>query len=200
MMINRKNLEGQMLGGAIMKVVDRLILFITSFFLMIMTLFIALAGVGLFDQLLIDDMISQYLNNSDVKTSILVISLLLFLMSSYIIAKSVQRKEVSPISKRSEIGEIKISMDTLENLVIKTTSRIKGVRELKARVKPDEQSKISVIVKIVFDGETPIPQITKEIQDTVKEKLEQITGLSVGQVHVVISNISQSTGKKVLVE
>ncbi|WP_339062477.1 alkaline shock response membrane anchor protein AmaP [Tepidibacillus marianensis] len=183
-----------------MKMADRLILFITSFFLMIITLFIALVGIGLFDQLLVNQTVSQYLNNSDVKTSILIISLILFLMSLYIIAKSVQRKEVSPISKRSEIGDIKISMETLENLVTKTTSRIKGVRELKARVKPDEQGTMSVMVKIVFDGETPIPQITKEIQDTVKEKLELITGLSVGQVHVVVSNISQSTGKKVLVE
>ncbi|TCS84034.1 alkaline shock response membrane anchor protein AmaP [Tepidibacillus fermentans] len=183
-----------------MKLFDRLILFLSNLSLFFITLFIIVFGIGLFDPLLFNQLITRFFVDSDVKTTVLVISVLLFLISLYLMAKSLQRKEVSPISKHSEIGDIKISMETLENLVIKITSRIKGVRELKAKVKPDDNGSMTVLVKIVFDGETPIPQITKEIQDLVKERLEQITGITVGQVHVMVSNVSQSTNKKVLME
>ena len=179
-----------------MKLFDRLILFITSFSLMFVTLVIILVGIGLFNQAFIDQMLYEYMNVTDVKMAILIISTILFIMTLYIMAKSLQRKKITPIRKQSEIGEIKISMETLENLVTKITSRVKGVRELKAKVKPEEDGSMAVLVKIVFDGETPIPQITKEIQDNVKERLEEITGIQVGQVHVVVSNVSQPTNKK----
>ncbi|MFV9510792.1 alkaline shock response membrane anchor protein AmaP [Tepidibacillus sp. LV47] len=183
-----------------MKLFDRLVLFLASLSLMLISLFVIVIGIGLFNPMLLNQWLTQFFNQSDVKTSVLIISLILFFISLYLITKSLQRREVLPISKHSEIGEIKISMETLENLVTKITSRIKGIRELKAKVRPDEQGTMSVLVKIVFDGETPIPQITKEIQELVKERLEQLTGITVGQVHIVISNVSQSTNKKVLVE
>lgn len=187
------------LGGRQMKSFDRFFLFLYSITFLIVSLVALLVGVGFLQYNLLIELIEKiYFDYSFV---LLGISIVTLFFSIYFLARSLQSKKgISTFRKRLEIGEVQISMESLETLVTRVSSKVKGVRELKARVKPEENGTITILVKVFVDGETPMPLITEEIQQQVKENIEHISGITVGQVHVMISNISQNTVRKPRVE
>ena len=125
----------------------------------------------------------------------------MLLLGLYLLSKTTKGNQNPSVFRHStELGEVGVSFETIENLVVKVTSKIRGVRDLKSKVKIEENDSLSIVVRIQFDGETPIPQITKELQEIIKLKIEEITGLNVTKVHVMVSNISQTPGRKVVLE
>ncbi|MDT9726289.1 alkaline shock response membrane anchor protein AmaP [Xylanibacillus composti] len=103
------------------------------------------------------------------------------------------------IDQRTDFGDIRISMETVENLTLKAASRIKGVKDLKARVSVDDAG-LQIEIRAVVDGDTSIPQLTEEVQREVKGHLEEITGIPVSFVSVYVANIIQSQTFKSRVE
>lgn len=184
-----------------MRVIDRFFLFLFSVSFVVLALFAFLIGIGFFNEIMLYDMTEQLYTNSDLKLSLIIISITIILLGLYFIIRSLQTKHVSLFSnKRSEIGEIRISMDTIETLASKVTAKTKGVKEQKVKVRLEENETVTIIIKLFVDGETPIPKISEEIQLNVKETVQEIAGIDVGNVHIVVANIGQSNTKKARVE
>lgn len=184
-----------------MRVFNKLFLFLFSLTFMVVSIFTLLIGLGTIDYILLSDMIGQIYGNYNIQLALIIISAITIVTSIYLLIKSLQGKQMPSFSnRRSDIGEIRISMDTLVNLASKVASKVKGVKEQKVKVRPEEDETVTIIIKIYVDGETPIPQISDEIQLNVKENIEQIAGVLVGQVHIVVANIGQSNIKKARVE
>jgi len=183
-----------------MKVSDRLSLFILSITLVVFSIFLIITGTGFF-QSEITQGIQQIYYNQDIRTVTLIIGLFLLILSLYILSKSLYKKEITPVfHQKNDNGEIRITVDTIENLASKVASKVKGVNQLKVKVRSEEAGSITILTKVFVDGETPIPQITENIQMNVKENVERITGLTIEQIHVVVSNIAQANVKKARVE
>ncbi len=106
---------------------------------------------------------------------------------------SVRRSKLedSSINQRTDFGNIQISMETIENLALKAAGRIKGVKDLKARVRIEEAG-LDLMIRTIVDGDTPIPLLTEEMQNHVKGHIEEITGLPVANVSVYVANIVQA--------
>ena len=135
------------------------------------------------------------------KLAIIVSSILIIVFSLYLLIGNLRTNNAPTYSNRnSEIGEIRISADALENIATKASSRIKGVREQKVRVRIENGDAVSVVAKIAVDGETPIPQLSEEIQLNIKESIEKIAGINVERVHVVVANVGSAANRKARVE
>ncbi len=132
---------------------------------------------------------------------ILAVSAVLFLISLRFFYLSVRRGSVSApsIDQRTEFGDIRISIETVENLALKAAGRQRGVKDLRARIRISEAG-IDISMRAVADGETSIPALTEEIQRTVKAHVEEITGIPVSGVSVFVANIIQTTNFKSRVE
>lgn len=176
------------------KIIDRLLLFLFSLALIAATGVLLSAAFGLIPF----DRTSSFLHNVyfDRYTAIGFISvcIILLLISIRFLYISVRtgRSNVPSVDQRNERGDIRISLDTVENLALKAAGRTRGVKELRARVGVNSAG-LEISIRTVVDGETSIPALTEEMQSAVKGLVEEITGLPVAEVSVFIANVVQNT-------
>lgn len=118
--------------------------------------------------------------------------LLLFLVSARFLYLAFRR--ASPpltVDQRTPFGDVHIAVDALENLATVAARRIRGVRELEARVRPSE-SGTRIALRVSVDGEAPIPDLTQALQAAVKEHVERIAGVTVQDVTVHVAGVAAS--------
>lgn len=100
------------------------------------------------------------------------------------------------IVQRAELGEIRISLVAIENLVQKTVREVGGVRETRTRVNPGAEG-IKVKVHAVMNPENHLPSISKEIQEVIRRRVRETIGVEVEEVAVFIDNLGTEVGAKV---
>ncbi|WP_166239163.1 alkaline shock response membrane anchor protein AmaP [Paenibacillus turpanensis] len=129
------------------------------------------------------------------------VSAILILLSLRFLYLSLRRSRsgAPSIDQRTDFGDIRISLETVENLSLKAASKVRGVRDLKARVRVTDAG-LEISIRTVVDGETSIPSMTEEVQSSVKGLVEDITGIPVSFVSVFVANIVQSQTFKSRVE
>lgn len=106
-------------------------------------------------------------------------------------------KDKKSVSKHTNIGEIKISLDTIENLALAASRKLNGVKESKAYVAKLAEG-VSIVIKTVVLADINIPALSEDIQVKVKRTVEESSGIKVSDVKVVVDNIY--TGYKSRVE
>lgn len=89
----------------------------------------------------------------------------------------------------SALGQIRVSLQAVENLVEKVVSQIHGVREVKPRMISVPQG-VGIQVRASVTPDVNVPEVSVEIQNRVKERVFEVTGLSVNTVKVSVENIS----------
>ncbi|HZG77504.1 MAG TPA: alkaline shock response membrane anchor protein AmaP [Paenibacillus sp.] len=135
------------------------------------------------------------------KYAAIAVCAVLFLLSIRFLFVSLRRsrERSGSIDQRTEFGDIRISLETVENLALKAANRVRGVKDLRARVRVDD-SGLDIQLRSVVDGESSIQQLTEEMQRGVKEHVEDITGIPVATVTVYVANVVQSQSFKPRVE
>ena len=124
--------------------------------------------------------------------AVCIVLLIIAVRLLFIAVRPAGRTNVPSIDQRTEYGDIRISVDTIENLALKAASRSRGVRDLKARIRITNAG-LDIELRAVVDGETSIPALIEEIQAAVKTHLEDITGIPTASVSVYVANVAQST-------
>ncbi|MDF9407487.1 MAG: hypothetical protein A4E52_00203 [Pelotomaculum sp. PtaB.Bin013] len=89
----------------------------------------------------------------------------------------------------SALGQIRVSIQAIENLVVKVVTQVNGVREVKPRIVSVSQG-VGIQIRAVVTPDINVPDVSERIQVLVKEKVFEITGITVGSVRVSIDNIS----------
>ena len=183
------------------RVVDKLLLFLYSIVIGVVSIWMLCVGFGLVSLSLMHTWVDELWESDVLQISWTVAGGLLLLFSLRFLIVSLQRGSASAasIDQRTNIGDIRISIETIENLALKSASRGRGVKDLRARVRATDAG-IEIMLRAVVDGETSIPALTEEIQRTVKEYVEEITGIPVVNVTLFIANVVQSGTFKSRVE
>ena len=183
------------------KVVDKLLLFLYSIIIGVISVFMLCAGFGWISQSLLNDLVGEFNRLASIQITIAVTGVVLLLLSLRFFIVSLQRGSASSssIDQRTEFGDIRISLETIENLALKAANRQRGVKELRARIQITEAG-LQITLRAVIDGENSIPEMTEEIQRAVKEHVEEITGMPVTNVTVFVANVIQANTFKSRVE
>lgn len=183
------------------RVVDKLLLFLYSIVIGIISVVFVCVGFAWINESLSVDFIETLYSNSNYLIALAIVGIVLFLISLRFFIVSLSRSTVSSqsVDQRTEYGDIRISIETMENLALKAAMKVRGVKDLKARVKATDTG-MDIVLRTVVDGEVSIPQLTEEIQISVKNYLEEITGIPVTNVSVYIANIIQTNTIKSRVE
>lgn len=116
--------------------------------------------------------------------------------------------------EKTDLGNIQIAPEVLEIIAGLATIEVKGVyamsggfaggiaeflgrKNLSKGVKVNVgQKEASVDVSIVIDYGTRIPELAKEIQDSIKRNIETMTGLQVIEVNVHIHDVQLKPADK----
>jgi len=95
------------------------------------------------------------------------------------------------ILAESALGQIRVSLVAIESLVEKVVSQLKGVREVKPRIVPVPQG-VGMQVRVSVTPDVKVPELSVEIQTLVKDKILEVTGLTVKNIRISVENISAS--------
>ncbi|RRJ66467.1 alkaline shock response membrane anchor protein AmaP [Paenibacillus oralis] len=177
------------------KILDRLLLFVYS---------LSIGILSVIAILLLTDAVPLDLNvirEKNLYIAAWVVAVVMFLLSIRFFYISVKRERGSlpSIDQRTEYGDIQISVDTIENLSYKAATRVRGIKEVKTRIRITEAG-LEIVVRALVDGETSIPALTEEVQKQVHDHVEEITGIPVSYVSVYIANLVHSPAVKSRVE
>lgn len=96
------------------------------------------------------------------------------------------------IVKNTDEGELFISNDTIKAMVVKVASEARGIKDIVVYIKPEKEN-LTIMLKASIMPDVNIPETVKQIQMNVKNNIETIAEVPVGEVKVMISGIATST-------
>lgn len=181
------------------KVLDRLMLFLYSFVIGTLSVVAVIAILGFIPGI---DLTAYEPHFGWMHYTAIAIAVVIFLFSLRFFILSIRRDRTSlhaSIDQRTEIGEIKISIDTIENVALKAAGRVRGIKDLKARIHANDAG-LDITIRAIVDGEHSIPGITEEVQRNVRDYVHEITGIPVSYVSVYVANVVQTQTFKARVE
>lgn len=107
----------------------------------------------------------------------------------------VKKKGIGSIVTFNEIGEVRISFRAIEKIVLSASQKVKGIREISAHIDTSEQGLV-IYLRIKPIPDLPIPALVHELQETVRNYTQEISGSAVAEVKVLVENISQDKVQK----
>ncbi|WP_150270762.1 alkaline shock response membrane anchor protein AmaP [Paenibacillus tepidiphilus] len=177
------------------KILDRLLLFVYSLSIAILSVIAILLISGAIPDVL------EIEAEPPVYIASIAVAVVLFLLSVRFFYISLRRERASrpSVDQRTEYGDIQISMETIENLSLKAAGKVKGIRDLRSRIRVS-QAGLEIMIRAVVDGEHSLPVLTSEVQRQVHDFVQETTGIPVADVSVYIANLTQAPSFKSRVE
>lgn len=175
-----------------MNLFDRFILTIYSFALIVLSVFAIGMATRLIPDWYIRSQLENMYNTSGINIPYLAVAVIFLLISvRFFFSSFTSRKprKEKGIRQRSELGEVNITLSTIQTIAERTARRVKGVRDLKTTVKALESGN-TITLRVAVDGETPIPDLTQRLQYDVKEQVETIAGVTITEVAVVVTDVA----------
>lgn len=183
------------------RILDRLLLFVYSILIGFCSVIVLLISLEWITNSAAQNYLNLVYTDLNVSIPLIVIGCITLLVSLRFLYISLRRskRNAPSIDQRTDYGDICISLETIENLSLKSATRIRGVKDLKIKVKISDVG-LEILIRTVVDGESPIPQLTEDVQRSVKEYVEEITGIPVAVVSVYVANIIHTNSLKSRVE
>ncbi|MCF6465614.1 alkaline shock response membrane anchor protein AmaP [Clostridium sp. Cult2] len=175
-----------------MIVIDRIILTVLSICLIVFSIIMIFFPFERIQFLSIDNVkyIFEGIKGNYVYTGIGLALLLLSIRMFILGLKTNDRKsKITYLVQRTDYGEINISSETVVGLVESVSNKFTGIRNIVTKVDIVE-GQIFINLKGEVYPEINIPETTKELQNKVKEHVENCTGVSVNEIKVIISNVT----------
>jgi uncharacterized alkaline shock family protein YloU len=103
-----------------------------------------------------------------------------------------RRYPLRTVVHENDLGEVRVSLWAVENLVARVTRQVKGVREVKAAVSV-LQDGLRVNLRIWVSPEGNIPKVSAETQEAVKSYVRDVVGAEVRDIHIFVENITNES-------
>ncbi|MBO8168197.1 MAG: alkaline shock response membrane anchor protein AmaP [Thermoanaerobacteraceae bacterium] len=177
-----------------MKLFERVLLAVYALVLVALSLLALIMAAGWTTPI---DYMQYAFNNTNTRWIIGVVSALLLLIGLNLFFSNFHRKSVLPsVVHHTRLGEVRVSLTALENLVHRASRQVSGVKEIKPRIRPSEEG-IIVLIQAVLLPDQNIPETSQQLQQQVKDYLQQAAGLDVVEVKVMVQNVSHEAKVRV---
>jgi len=120
---------------------------------------------------------------------ILGISACIILTINYIFSRSISGEEQKGkvIAFDNPSGRVSVSLNALEDLVRRVIARVQEVKDVRCSITASKK-KLSVNARLVLNSEVNIPEMTSQLQELVKNRIQDTIGIEeivVVRIHVV---------------
>ena len=185
-----------------MRVLDKIISFLFSVIILIVSILLILVGVGyLQPQMILDVLAERVLNKEIISTGffnpVTITGIVLFILAlkTTVFMSLFKVKSKAPISVKTKNGEVQIAQETIINTARNATLSFDNIKDVQAKmVKKGKGVVIYEIVQVYSN--TNIRDLTSAVQEEVKEKITSTTGVLVNNVNIKIKNIYNGGKKK----
>ncbi len=183
-----------------MRILDRIISFIFSIIMLVVSIILILVGIGKIEPAMIIDFLSTNVFNKEVISSglfnpITIAGIVLFLagIKTTVFLSLFKIKSRAPIVVKTKNGQIQIAQDTITSTARNATLAFDNIKDVQTNmVKKGKGVVINENVQVYSN--TNIRELTDEIQNAVREKVTSTTGVVVNHVNIKVKNIY--AGKK----
>lgn len=135
-----------------------------------------------------NDLILHWLGSSNIIFDGGVIALLLLLLAIYLLILVTRSEKKKFLVYPSEYGSVRIAANCVETLVVEAANQVQGLQQIKASISNVEDPK--VILKVQAYPGYNIPQLSEELQEKVKEYVENTLGLTLSEIEIYVVGIS----------
>jgi uncharacterized alkaline shock family protein YloU len=184
-----------------MRALDRLISFIFSVIMLIVSVVLILVGIGVVDSQMIIDMLNQYafakdMINAEMFNPLTITGIVLFLASlkTTIFLSLFKVKDKSPILVKTPNGEVEIAQETITSTVKNVAMSFENIKDVQARMIKKRKG-VAIYAMVLVYANSNIREITEEMQKQVKEVINATTGVNVLEVNIKVKNIYQKQKK-----
>lgn len=87
------------------------------------------------------------------------------------------------------LGQIRIALTAIQNLVEKVVLQQSGIREAKARVYPGKQG-VRINIKVAVTPDINIPSCSATVQEQVRQHVMDVTGVMVQDVTIIVKSLT----------
>ncbi|WP_027417571.1 alkaline shock response membrane anchor protein AmaP [Aneurinibacillus terranovensis] len=185
-----------------MNLFDRFVLTLYSLALVVISLFVMAMSLNLISYQWIVNGIEDVYSSTQTSLIYFVAAVIFLIISVKFLLTSLrgsgQRRDAAShtVRKPTELGDVRITLETLESLALHAARRVRGVRDLKVKIRPEESGTF-VHVRTLVDGETPIPDLIAQVQQKIKEHVESIAGITITEVTVTVTDVASGAGGRV---
>ena len=173
-----------------MRLLDRILLTLYTLAIIIVSLFLIIVAAGSIPLTHIKNYINSIEYGWEFAGILLVVSLIFLLISIKLLFSRNKPKAVTgTLLKNTEMGMIKISVNTLDALVQKSVRGFQEIKDVKSYVIPEDDG-IRVRLNIQLMPDVNIPGISTAVQNKVKEYVESTAGILVKEVYIFIDNLA----------
>jgi uncharacterized alkaline shock family protein YloU len=175
-----------------MESIRRLLLFIYNLLLMVIAGLSVAAAAGRKEPL---QYIDQALATSQNRLIVAVVGVLILALGIFVFLSTIRMKPrvKSFAIDHSLDGEVSITVAAIKVIITKAVKTIEGIREIKPVVN-DSPNGVQVYLHMMINPEKSVPELSKNVQEIVRKNLEDIGGLKVAEVKILIDDLN--TGLK----
>ncbi len=98
-------------------------------------------------------------------------------------------QQLSYIRIITDSGEIKISIYSLEQIILNILNGVQGVRKIKPKIQVQKNNDIKTTLELTILKECNIPHIANLIQQKLKEELPIISGVEIKEIKINVDKI-----------
>lgn len=183
-----------------MRLFDRVLLTLYTILIIFLSLGLLCIALNIIPLYSVVNLISRIQYGWPFALILLGISLAFILVSFRLLLagfRSSERKPLSTILNITDLGIIRISINTLDTLTQKAVQKFQEVKESKSVILPAEDGSIRIQLKVTILPDVPMPDLSKNIQAKVKEYVEEMSGITVKEVQIYIDNLSTAKQNRV---
>ncbi len=123
---------------------------------------------------------------------------LLVLASSVRLLYSAFARPRMQVVHETDLGDVRIAREAVENLVQRVARQVRGVRDIRARVAlgPDG---VVAWARVWVSPDVGIPGLARQVQDEVRRAMREVVGVELSELRLHVENIS-TEGRRTRVE
>ncbi|MDD3268452.1 MAG: alkaline shock response membrane anchor protein AmaP [Syntrophomonadaceae bacterium] len=124
--------------------------------------------------------------------AILIIAVALFLLFSGL--KRASKPDETILVKSELNGQVSITVPAIKLIIMRAVKKVEGVRDIRPAVS-NAQDGLVVYLHMMINPEHNVPEMSRKLQEVVKQYLEEIGGLQVSEVKVLVDdfNVAQKS-------
>ena len=184
-----------------MKILEKFVLILYSFLVLVISVVLCLVIFKIIDIETINNCIKYMLEDSTILITVLASSIVCILLSIRCLffrkRKEIKKSDATDILLENESGRLLISKRAIENAVRNVVNNaVKDTKDCKVIVDIDPANYLSVYVSILLNNNLKIRDMTLDLQLKIKSQIKDDFDLDVKQVNIKIDSVEEKENEK----
>lgn len=178
-----------------MKIINKLVLVILLIILMFISLILTIYSFGITGEVFIS-LIEQDLYQNYILGFVFLVITIVSAVAIYPLLKS---KNYTTVLQTGENGNINISLNAIDKIVRNVTNEQEGI-EIKDIKLDSRQNRLYIELVITVKGDLSIPELSSNLKNSIKERLDETVGADLAEIKVLIDNVDSMSKKNKIKE